>query len=406
MIFQGSVLRTIRLVGLSTALICLALPAQVMAADYTPYADSVAETGGSSIGNPNNALGAPDNSKSSFLSVNGDLVLDMGQGQEGTNTLKVYLAPVGLQTTMVVQLLDTDKNVLKQAQWSLFLNLSQSVQNVDYNWTDTGKAYRYVRISNPVGIGGGVDAVEALGYIGSTSTQDTDGDGIPDREDSQPLIFNTGSGGSGSGSNNSGGSKHSSKQKTFKSATNTSGKSPRGSGLIGGTSGSSVQVNPPPKPNNDKDGDQMADDWERAHGLNPNNADDAGQDPDKDGLTNLEEYQINTDPHNPDTDMDGIPDGWEFDNGLNALVNDAAQDPDRDYLNNLGEYHFNTNPYRADRIMLEAQTKPYKLLAAAAVAIGLGSLTVGSIWSARPKSGAGALYKIRHRLYKLLNRKV
>ena len=35
------------------------------------------------------------------------------------------------------------------------------------------------------------------------------------------------------------------------------------------------------------------------------------QDPDRDGLTNLEEYQNGTDPHNPDTDGDGLSDGDE-----------------------------------------------------------------------------------------------
>ena len=33
---------------------------------------------------------------------------------------------------------------------------------------------------------------------------------------------------------------------------------------------------------------------------------------------------------NPDTDNDGMPDGWEIQNGLNPLVNDASDDPDGD----------------------------------------------------------------------------
>jgi hypothetical protein len=35
------------------------------------------------------------------------------------------------------------------------------------------------------------------------------------------------------------------------------------------------------------------------------------QDPDHDGLSNEEEAQLGTDPHNPDTDGDGLLDGWE-----------------------------------------------------------------------------------------------
>ncbi len=41
----------------------------------------------------------------------------------------------------------------------------------------------------------------------------------------------------------------------------------------------------------DNDGDGMADAWETANGLNPQNPTDAGQDPDNDSLTNLQEYQ-------------------------------------------------------------------------------------------------------------------
>ncbi|MBT8201845.1 MAG: hypothetical protein KJO87_00915, partial [Acidimicrobiia bacterium] len=58
----------------------------------------------------------------------------------------------------------------------------------------------------------------------------------------------------------------------------------------------------------DWDGDGLPDDWEIAQGLNPA-LDDAGQDPDHDGLSNLLEYERGTDPLNPDSDGDGIGDG-------------------------------------------------------------------------------------------------
>ena len=65
----------------------------------------------------------------------------------------------------------------------------------------------------------------------------------------------------------------------------------------------------------DNDNDEMSDDWEREHGLDPN-YDDTNEDPDGDALTNLEEYKHKTDPNNRDTDGDGFSDGYEVENGF------------------------------------------------------------------------------------------
>ncbi len=46
----------------------------------------------------------------------------------------------------------------------------------------------------------------------------------------------------------------------------------------------------------DSDSDGLPDTWETAHGLNPNNPNDANLDSDGDGLTNLQEYWAGTDP--------------------------------------------------------------------------------------------------------------
>ena len=58
----------------------------------------------------------------------------------------------------------------------------------------------------------------------------------------------------------------------------------------------------------DIDGDGMPDAWELRYGLNPNNPADATGDLDNDGLTNVQEYNLGTDPTKNDTDGDGVLD--------------------------------------------------------------------------------------------------
>lgn len=84
----------------------------------------------------------------------------------------------------------------------------------------------------------------------------------------------------------------------------------------------------------DTDNDLMIDGWEVQYGLDPL-SDDASEDPDSDGLTNLEEQRAGTDPMNSDSDGDGLIDGWEIANGYNAL------DP-LVPLDELLAYHANT----------------------------------------------------------------
>lgn len=74
----------------------------------------------------------------------------------------------------------------------------------------------------------------------------------------------------------------------------------------------------------DDDNDGMDDTFEIANRLNPYNPGDAGQDPDNDGLTSLEEFNINPllDPNHPDSDGDGIDD--RLDNAPISWNNDCT----------------------------------------------------------------------------------
>jgi len=142
----------------------------------------------------------------------------------------------------------------------------------------------------------------------------------------------------------------------------------------------------------DTDGDGMKDGFEVTYLLNPLLASDAGSDADSDGLSNLWEYKLklnprltdsdsngisdaledneqdglanlteltthSTDPSQPDTDMDTLPDGWELANGFDPTVhngtdgdatNDATADPDGDGLNNSQEADNETKAKNAD----------------------------------------------------------
>ena len=68
----------------------------------------------------------------------------------------------------------------------------------------------------------------------------------------------------------------------------------------------------------------------------------AASDQDGDGLTYGLEYLMNTQPNDPDSDNDGLPDGWEWKYGLDPLsstgADGAVADPDGDGMSNLQEY--------------------------------------------------------------------
>ncbi len=95
---------------------------------------------------------------------------------------------------------------------------------------------------------------------------------------------------------------------------------------------------------NDADRDGMTDEYEIAKGFNPNNPADALEDPDGDNLSNLQEFELGTDPRNTDTDADGLADDREIE--LGTLPTNP--DSDGDGFVDSQEIDHGTNPLLGD----------------------------------------------------------
>lgn len=74
---------------------------------------------------------------------------------------------------------------------------------------------------------------------------------------------------------------------------------------------------------NDDDNDGILDDYELAKGLDPFDATDANLDLDADGLTNLQEFNLGTNPSKADTDGDGVNDANEVEAGTDPLTSEC-----------------------------------------------------------------------------------
>lgn len=101
-----------------------------------------------------------------------------------------------------------------------------------------------------------------------------------------------------------------------------------------------------PNTSGDSDNDGLPDAWELAQFGSLSQG--ASGDPDRDGYSNLVEYENGTDPKNPnsipgDADGDSLPDVWENAN-LGGTNYWAYEDPDGDGYNNVAELAAGTSP--------------------------------------------------------------
>jgi WD40 repeat protein len=98
----------------------------------------------------------------------------------------------------------------------------------------------------------------------------------------------------------------------------------------------------------DSDWDGMTNSWENDNELDPLDFWDSFTDSDKDGLLNVMEYWLKTDPNAIDTDTDELPDHWEYIYHTKPSKIDGSKDVDQDGLRNLYEFQMGLNSFVDD----------------------------------------------------------
>jgi len=305
-----------------------------------PFANRVANATSEIIA-PENAIGAPDENYAEIGQEDWQsLLLDMGEGEDGTGDLELNYQ-VTRDTWITLEFLEETENGALSILERKEVLLRTGIQSTLVIYDASPVPYRYVRL-NAVDGKYKIDAV-----IAETHLPDSDGDGLPDswerRYGLNPLL---GTGLDGPKSDRDGDTL--SNKEEYENNTDPTNADTDGDGFPdkweldnnlnplnnGGDDGIS----------GDPDGDGLNNWDERRYGTNPDKKDSDG-----DGLNDNEEIAIHrTDPTKKDSDGDGLPDGWEVKYWFNPNdgegVNGGSGDSDQDGLSNKEEFKQKTDP--------------------------------------------------------------
>jgi hypothetical protein len=130
-----------------------------------PYADALGPGSSALVQEAFQALGPPDEQSALMVGLLGtSLVLDMGEGEEGTGALSVYYSGVSLGVVTHVDFLGADGALLGSGLLHLAkIRGGKQVTHVPYPAEPT--PYRYVRIRGLVAVPYAIDAVEAASLV-------------------------------------------------------------------------------------------------------------------------------------------------------------------------------------------------------------------------------------------------
>jgi hypothetical protein len=115
--------------------------------------------------NAENALGPPDQVSATVLGLlHASLVLDLGEGEEGTGDLRVYYSGVSIGLVTQVEFLREDGSVISRNLLQLAkIRGGNEVAAVKYK--NAGTPYRYVRLNGGLVSAYQVDAVMAVSIV-------------------------------------------------------------------------------------------------------------------------------------------------------------------------------------------------------------------------------------------------